>query len=85
MRWRSPARDLPCGSCRASAVKKGKQNLPVHATTPAIPEHVSVAMAEIAENMQKGLLALAVGAGLQFDADLDGGRRDGVGRAKGPS
>ena len=56
----------------------------MHATTPAIPEHVSVAMAEIAENMQKGLLALAVGADLQFDADLDGGRRDGVGRAKGP-
>ena len=35
------------------------------ATTPAFPERVSVAMAEIAENMQEGLLALAVGAGLQ--------------------
>jgi transposase-like protein len=31
----------------------------------AFPDHVSVAMAEIAENMQEGLLALAVGAGLQ--------------------
>jgi len=31
----------------------------------AIPEQVSVAMAEIAENMSEGLLALAVGAGLQ--------------------
>jgi transposase-like protein len=31
----------------------------------AIPERVSVVMAEIAENMQEGLLALAVGAGLQ--------------------
>ena len=31
----------------------------------AIPERVSVAMSEIAENMQEGLLALAVGAGLQ--------------------
>ena len=32
---------------------------------PAVPERVSVAMAQIAENMQEGLLALAVGAGLQ--------------------
>ncbi|SDY53178.1 hypothetical protein SAMN05661080_03775 [Modestobacter sp. DSM 44400] len=31
----------------------------------AVPERVSVAMAEIAESMQEGLLALAVGAGLQ--------------------
>ncbi|EUA07997.1 transposase, Mutator family protein [Mycobacterium kansasii 732] len=31
----------------------------------AIPEHVSVAMAEIAGNMSEGLLALAIGAGLQ--------------------
>ena len=46
-------------------MKKSNQNLPVDAATPAFPEHVSVAMAEIAENMQEGLLALAVGAGLQ--------------------
>jgi len=46
-------------------VKKSNQNLPVDATTPAIPQHVSVAMTEIAENMGEGLLALAVGAGLQ--------------------
>ena len=46
-------------------MKKSNQNLPVDAMTPAIPEQVSVAMAEIAENMQEGLLALAVGAGLQ--------------------
>jgi len=56
-------------------VKKSNQNLPVDAMTPAIPEQVSVAMAEIAENMQEGLLALAVGAGLQvmqtlMDADV---------------
>jgi transposase-like protein len=31
----------------------------------ALPESVSVAMSEIAEDMQEGLLALAVGAGLQ--------------------
>ncbi|MGE4363817.1 MAG: IS256 family transposase [Mycolicibacterium sp.] len=35
------------------------------ASAVAIPEQVSVAMAEIAENMSEGLLALAVGAGLQ--------------------
>ena len=84
MRWRSPARDLPCGRCRASAkdtqqqgtaVKKSNENLPVGATMPGFPEVVSVAMAEIAENMQEGLLALAVGAGLQvmqtlMDADV---------------
>ena len=36
----------------------------------AVPERVSVAMAEIAENMGEGLLALAVGAGLQVMAAL---------------
>jgi putative transposase len=44
-------------------VKKSSQIQCVDAT--AIPERVSVAMTEIAENMQEGLLALAVGAGLQ--------------------
>lgn len=48
-----------------TTVKKTNQNLAADATTPAIPELVSVAIAEIAENMQEGLLALAVGAGLQ--------------------
>ena len=46
-------------------MKKSSQNQPADATMPAVPERVSVAMAEIAENMQEGLLALAVGAGLQ--------------------
>jgi hypothetical protein len=36
----------------------------------ALPEQVSVAMGEIAENMHEGLLALAVGAGLQVMAAL---------------
>jgi putative transposase len=36
----------------------------------AVPERVSVAMAEIAESMQEGLLALAVGAGLQVMSAL---------------
>ena len=41
-------------------MKKSSQIQPVGAT--ALPERVSVAMAEIAENMHEGLLALAVGA-----------------------
>lgn len=48
---------------KGTAVKKSSQNQSVDAT--AIPGRVSVAMAEIAENMHEGLLALAVGAGLQ--------------------
>jgi putative transposase len=48
---------------KGTAVKKSSQIQPVGAT--ALPERVSVAMTEIAENMQEGLLALAVGAGLQ--------------------
>ena len=41
----------------------------------AVPEQVSVVMAEIAGNMREGLLTLAVGAGLQvmsalMDADV---------------
>jgi transposase-like protein len=56
-------------------VKKSSQNQPADATTLAFPEHVSVAMAEIAEHVGEGLLALAVGAGLQvmqtlMDADV---------------
>jgi transposase-like protein len=46
-------------------MKNSSQNQPVGASVPAIPERVSVAMSEIAENMHEGLLALAVGAGLQ--------------------
>ena len=46
-------------------MKKSSQNQPVGASVPAIPERVSVAMSEIAENLHEGLLALAVGAGLQ--------------------
>ena len=58
---------------KGTAVKKSSQIQPVGAT--ALPERVSVAMSEIAENMQEGLLALAVGAGLQvmqalMDADV---------------
>ena len=37
----------------------------MEASAPVIPDRVSVAMTEIAENMREGLLALAVGTGLQ--------------------
>jgi len=49
-------------------VKKSSQIQPVDAS--ALAERVSVAMAEIAENMHEGLWALAVGAGLQVMAAL---------------
>ena len=43
--------------------------------TPAVPEQVLVSLSEIAESAREGLLALAVGAGLQvmsamMDADV---------------
>jgi putative transposase len=36
----------------------------------AVPDHMSVAMEEIAADMREGLLALAVGAGLQVMQQL---------------
>ena len=44
-------------------------------STLAVPEQVSVAMSEITADLREGLLALAVGAGLQvmqqlMDADV---------------
>jgi putative transposase len=53
---------------KGTAVKKSSQIQPVDAS--ALPERVSVAMTEIAGNMHEGLLALAVGAGLQVMAAL---------------
>ena len=46
-------------------MRKTYQNEKIDTSRPAMPETVSVALAEIAEDMQEGLLALAVGAGLQ--------------------
>jgi putative transposase len=56
-------------------MKKSNQIQSVDVSASAGPERVSVAMSEIAENMGEGLLALAVGAGLQvmqalMDADV---------------
>jgi len=56
-------------------VTKKYQTMTFDTSALAVPERVSVAMNEIAENMSEGLLALAVGAGLQvmgalMDADV---------------
>jgi putative transposase len=56
-------------------VTKKYQTQRIDTSALAVPEQVSVAMDEIAENMTEGLLALAVGAGLQvmgalMDADV---------------
>jgi putative transposase len=65
---------------------KEYQKNAVSAMTPVLPEAVSVAMAELAADVQEGLLAMAVGAGLQvmvamMNADVEAvcgpkGRRD---------
>jgi putative transposase len=46
-------------------VKKNYQKNAATAMTPVLPEAVSVAMAELAGDVQEGLLAMAVGTGLQ--------------------
>jgi transposase-like protein len=51
-------------------VKKDYQKNAVSATTPMLPEAVSIAMAELAGDVQEGLLAMAVGTGLQVMAAL---------------
>lgn len=44
---------------------KNYQNHEIDTSQPAVPDTVSVALAELAGEMREGLLALAVGAGLQ--------------------
>jgi len=56
-------------------VTKQYQTKTIDTSSLAVPEQVSVAMNEITENMTEGLVALAVGAGLQvmgalMDADV---------------
>jgi transposase-like protein len=46
-------------------VRKTYQNEEIDTSQPIVPEAVSVALAELAGEVQEGLLALAVGAGLQ--------------------
>jgi transposase-like protein len=51
-------------------VTKNYQTKMTQTSALAVPEQVSVAMGEIAADMREGLLALAVGAGLQVMAQL---------------
>ena len=46
------------------------QKTDIGMTVPAVPEQVSVALAELAAEVQEGLLALAVGTGLQVMAAM---------------
>jgi hypothetical protein len=51
-------------------VQKNYQKTDIEACAPAVPEQVSVALAELAGEVQEGLLALAVGTGLQVLAAM---------------
>ena len=51
-------------------MRKNYQNEEIDTSQPAVPETVSVALAEMAADMREGLLALAVGAGLQVMAAI---------------
>jgi putative transposase len=51
-------------------VQKKYQKREIQTSAPAVPETVSVALAELAGQMREGLLALAVGAGLQVMAAI---------------
>jgi hypothetical protein len=75
LRWRSPPGDLPCGRCRATAKSLDQKGTAVPKDTHHsaatdqvlghLPERVTVADAELANAAREGLLALAVGTGLQ--------------------
>jgi putative transposase len=51
-------------------VPKNYQNEEIDTSQPTVPETVSVALAELAGEMREGLLALAVGTGLQVMAAI---------------
>ena len=51
-------------------MRKNYQNRDSDTNQPAVPETVSVALDELAADMREGLLALAVGAGLQVMAAI---------------
>jgi transposase-like protein len=51
-------------------VQKKYQKTEIETSQPAVPEQVSVALAELAGEVQEGLLALAVGTGLQVMAAM---------------
>jgi transposase-like protein len=51
-------------------VRKTYQNQEIDTSQPAVPEQVSVALTELAGDLREGLLALAVGTGLQVMAAM---------------
>ena len=51
-------------------MQKNYQKTDIESYAPAVPERVSVALAELAGEVREGLLALAVGAGLQVLAAM---------------
>jgi len=51
-------------------VSKNYQSKEIDTSRLAVPETVNVALGEIAEDMREGLLALAVGTGLQVMATM---------------
>jgi hypothetical protein len=51
-------------------VRKQYQNEEIDTSRAAVPEQVSVALGELAGELREGLLALAVGTGLQVMAAL---------------
>ena len=51
-------------------MRKTYQNEEIDTSRPAVPETVSVALAELAGELREGLLALAVGTGLQVMAAI---------------
>ena len=51
-------------------MQKNYQKTDIESYAPAVPERVSVALAELAGEVREGLLALAVGTGLQVMAAM---------------
>jgi putative transposase len=51
-------------------VRKNYQNQEIDTSQPAVPDTVSVALSELAGELREGLLALAVGTGLQVMAAI---------------
>ena len=51
-------------------MRKDYQNQEIDTSQPAVPDTVSVTLTELASEMREGLLALAVGAGLQVMAAI---------------
>jgi putative transposase len=55
---------------KGTAVQNKYQKNGLETSAPAVPETVSVALAELAGELREGLLALAVGTGLQVMAAI---------------